>query len=260
MKTQIYYFTGTGNSLFVARQLAKELDNTEVISIPKVIDKPLTVSAEAVGLIFPVYMWGMPLIVERFVDQLGEVKGIRDKYIFSVSTHGGMPAGTQLQLRDQLREHGLTLAAGYSIQMPGNYTPLYGAKTLAVQAKQFAKAQKKIRTIAAVIKKKNKGEIEANNGLVNAFFSGFVYKASAKHIPQMAKSFWVDGKCNHCRICVKICPVQNIVWENDLPKWLDKCEQCLACLQWCPQEAIQYGKNTASRKRYHHPEVTFSDI
>ncbi|MCB2357259.1 hypothetical protein [Clostridium estertheticum] len=41
---------------------------------------------------------------------------------------------------------------------------------------------------------------------------------------------------------------------------MGKCEQCFACLQWCPQKAIQYGKKTAMRKRYHHPDVEIADI
>jgi Pyruvate/2-oxoacid:ferredoxin oxidoreductase delta subunit len=44
------------------------------------------------------------------------------------------------------------------------------------------------------------------------------------------------------------------------PIWQHTCEQCFACLQWCPEEAIQYGKNTKKKRRYHHPEIRLRDM
>jgi flavoprotein len=76
----------------------------------------------------------------------------------------------------------------------------------------------------------------------------------------MDKNFWIDNKCNHCGICLKVCPVSNIEMKNEKPAWLHQCEQCFACLQWCPQEAIQHGKKTPKYPRYHHPEVTLKDM
>jgi Fe-S-cluster-containing hydrogenase component 2 len=55
-------------------------------------------------------------------------------------------------------------------------------------------------------------------------------------------------------------PVGNIGIVDDWPIWQHRCEQCFACLQWCPQEAIQFGSNTANRKRYHHPNVRLADM
>ncbi|MBN1673737.1 MAG: hypothetical protein JXR37_22005 [Kiritimatiellae bacterium] len=48
--------------------------------------------------------------------------------------------------------------------------------------------------------------------------------------------------------------------RNEKPSWLHRCEQCLACLHWCPQEAIQVGKKTVGRARYHHPDVRARDL
>jgi MinD superfamily P-loop ATPase len=76
----------------------------------------------------------------------------------------------------------------------------------------------------------------------------------------MDRSFWTQEQCNHCGLCQRICPVKNIQLVNGMPSWLHHCEQCLACLHWCPQEAIQFGKSTISRQRYHHPEVKQEDL
>ena len=76
----------------------------------------------------------------------------------------------------------------------------------------------------------------------------------------MDKSFFADEKCTSCGICEKLCPAGNIVITEGKAVWQHRCEQCFACLQWCPAEAIQYGKNTKSKKRYHHPEISLKDI
>ncbi len=76
----------------------------------------------------------------------------------------------------------------------------------------------------------------------------------------MDKNYTVDDKCNGCSICQKVCPVNNIIMEDNKPLWNKKCEQCYACLQWCPKESIQVGKKTIGVKRYHHPNITIKDI
>jgi ferredoxin len=44
------------------------------------------------------------------------------------------------------------------------------------------------------------------------------------------------------------------------PAWHHRCEQSFACIQSCPEEAIQYGKGTRNKKRYHHPEISLKDM
>lgn len=258
MKTAIYYFSGTGNSLKVARDIASGLESAELIPIAKCIDQEsINCSADKIGVIFPVYIWGMPLIVVDFVKKL---KTEKDAYIFGVTTCGGMAAGTMKQLDTLLEEKSLKLSAGFVIKMPGNYTPMYGAPADVKQNKMFDKESLKIKEIVEVVNNSGEGPVESDFFLLNMIFSGLIYKAGSKNIPKMDKSFWVDENCNHCGTCAKVCPVNNIEMEEGSPKWQSKCEQCLACLQWCPSEAIQFGKKTPGRKRYHHPEISLADI
>jgi MinD superfamily P-loop ATPase len=76
----------------------------------------------------------------------------------------------------------------------------------------------------------------------------------------MDRAFWVDEKCTAGGICARACPVSNIEMVKDRPVWQHRCEQCFACLHWCPEEAIQFGSNTSSGKRYHQPDVTLADM
>lgn len=257
MKTEIYYFTGTGNSLVVARDLAKEL-NGELIAIPSVMSKEtINVDAEVIGVVFPVYIWGMPLIVTRFINKL---ENLKDKYVFAVATCGGMPGATINQFEKVLENRGGQLAVGFTVIMPGNYTPMYGAIEERKQMQMFKKWDYKLKIICKYVKDNKRGIKENNNVFVNLIFSSFIYNLSPKHIPKMDRQFWFDENCNKCGICKKVCPVDNITITEGSPTWNGNCEQCFACLQWCPQKAIQWGKNTQNRKRYHHPDIKISDI
>lgn len=257
MKTEVYYFTGTGNSLVVAKDIAREIDG-ELISIPYAISKgTIKVNTKVLVIVFPVYMWGIPLIIEKFIKS---IENLHDKYIYTIVTYGGMPGATINILENKLKSYGGKLAAGFTVRMPGNYTPMYGAIPEEKQRKMFNNWSKKIKIIAEYINNEKQGIKETSNILVNLIFSSLIYNLSAKHIPEMDHGFWNDDKCNNCGICQKVCPVSNIEMNNGTPVWMGRCEQCLACLQWCPQQAIQYEKKTSTRKRYHHPNVDLSDI
>ncbi|MFA6350058.1 MAG: EFR1 family ferrodoxin, partial [Candidatus Omnitrophota bacterium] len=151
------------------------------------------------------------------------------------------------------------LAAGFIVCMPGNYTPLYGALPVNKQNKLFAKEQSRIKEIAEIVRSNNQYKIERDAFLMRGILSA-LYKKMSPLIPMMDKNFWVDENCIHCGTCVKVCPVKNVKLVNRVPVWLHHCEQCFACLQWCPVEAIQYGKNTKTRKRYHNPTVKWEEL
>ncbi|MBM3244913.1 MAG: 4Fe-4S ferredoxin [Candidatus Omnitrophica bacterium] len=257
MTTAIYYFSGTGNCLRVAEDLAGELGGAEVISIPHAVKNGLfSTEADCVGLVYPVYMWGIPLIVADFIRK---IKIENNAFIFAIATFGGMPGATLLQNQKILALRGLKLSLGFAVRMPGNYTPLYGAIPQEKQEKMFEKEKQRVKEIALAIKEKRVGRIETSNFLVN-LLSGAIYKLGSSKIRAMDSGFWVNEKCNGCAVCFRVCPVGNIAMQNSKPVWKHHCEQCLACLQWCPEEALQYGKSTSGRRRYHHPQVKLDEI
>lgn len=257
MKTILYYFTGTGNSLALARALAGRLGDTEIIPMAQAVaNGTIAPDADAVGLVFPVYMWGLPLMVKRFAEKLC-LPG--SAYVFGVATYGGFPAATLPQLKKTLAARGITLAAGFGVKMPGNYTPMYGALPDEKQKKLFDAATARVDTIARAVQFRARG-IEKGFPLGNLLFSRIIYRLSAPRIPGMDKDFRVDDTCTSCGLCAQVCPARNIVLTGGRPVWQHHCEQCMACLQWCPVEAIQFGSKTAGRKRYRHPAITADDI
>lgn len=257
MSTTLYWFSSTGNSLRIARDLADALGDTCLIPVPKALADKSPATGDTIGFVFPVYIFGMPKIMVEFVNQLEIPK---EAYVFAVATFGGMPGATLLQLRDILAGKGITLKAGFGITMPGNYTPLYGAPSNAAQQKMFAKASARIPEITALVKSRKAGPVMASNWLVNLIFFKGMYKAGMPRIGESDKKFYATTACNSCGLCQGVCPVHNIVIRDGRPVWQGHCEQCMACLQWCPKEAIQFGQKTVSRKRYRHPDFVAADF
>ena len=251
--TRIFCFSGTGNSLAVAKHLAEDLGGAEVAPVSRAMKQAVTGDADCIGIVFPVYAWGLPLMVAEFAKKF---RAPSSAYVFAVATYGGFPGGTLLQLRDILAANGVRLSAGFGVTMPGNYIVLYDIKPAERVGKTLGNERARTKEIAAAVKERKPGRIAANNFLVNALFTNLIYKGFSRHVRAADKSYRATDKCNGCGICASVCPAENIRMANGRPEWQHKCEQCVACLHWCPTEAIEFGKRTEGRKRYHHPDMT----
>ena len=256
MHTVLYFYTGTGNSLWAAKKLASELGDAHLVPMTQAGDGIVHSDAGCIGLIFPVHIWGLPHRVLGFVERLEPADSA---YCFAVAVNAGQVAATLLQLERVMKEKGHTLSSGFSLCMPSNYIPWGGAPPVEKQEALFGEAGRKIADIAGVIKKRSRRAPEKGPLWQNVLFSWF-YRMSYPRVPGMDKSFRADAKCNGCGICEKICPARNISLEDSHPVWKHRCEQCLACIQWCPQEAIQFGKGTETKKRYRHPDIKLADM
>lgn len=256
MNTIIYYYTGTGNSLWTARQLAAEIGDTELRPMAQVPNETQQTTPDRIGLVFPVHMWGVPGLVLEFLKKMPKNPAC---YYFAAGVNAGQVSRTLVQLKELLASYGLTLSAAYDIVMPSNYIPWGGPGPEEEQQKRFTAATQKIKQAAALIRDKGHGPIEKGPLWQRILFTA-LYKISFNKVATMDKDFWLDEKCNGCGICVKVCPVQNIQLESAKPVWQHQCEQCLACIQWCPQQSIQYGKKTPAYERYHHPEIKLNDM
>ena len=253
----LFYYTGTGNSLWLARVLARKLGNTQLISMSdtarlQMVQEP----ASMVGLIFPVHAWGLPRRVLIFLEYLEKLRPV---YCFALANHGGQVSNTLVQLGKELKQRHINLSAGWEIKMPDNYIIWSGAIPVEKQKERFLKAEEKLSDITRKVMEKS--ELPPEKGpLWQTILLSAIYRASYPYFPTMDKYFEVDERCNHCGICVKICPVQNISFIDKHLTWHNRCEQCLACIQWCPQESLQFGKRTKKFARYNHPEIEVKDM
>jgi ferredoxin len=257
MTTNLYWFSSTGNSLKAAKDLAGELGDAKLLSIAKAMSTgQIDQNCDKLGIVFPVYMWGLPSIVVEFINKL---KPAGNKYIFTLVTYGGTAMAVHTQAEKLLKANGLELAGGFGVQMPGNYTPMYGARPDEKQRGMFEKERAKIKDIAAIIKSGEKGKIDRGAFLFSWLLSGLVYNMSMPKVHGFDKKFVLEDSCTGCGLCEKVCPVSNIKLVDNKPQWLHKCEHCMGCLQWCPVEAIQYGKSKG-RKRYRNPDIKVEEL
>lgn len=276
METEIFYFSGTGNSLFVAREIAIRLEAREIPMV-SVIGKVIVRSdADAVGIVFPVHNavnGGLPAIVRRFLSVL---QARYDAYIFAVCTCGTDPGEALANMNNILRGNGLKLSAGFTARMPSNY-PAFSDR--AEQVKRLWAWRESLEELCAAVMDLKENEAGEPRLLTKGavFTMGAFQKRSilknyrklaqdisldfdeaVRHVDQ---SYEVDGdKCDGCGICADICPVDNVAMANGMPMWMHKCESCLACLIWCPHQAISGGILSGEAGRYHHPRVKLKDM
>jgi len=257
MDTVIYYFTGTGNSLYTARKISDYIHNSKLEPIAQIFEqKEIKSDTKKVGFVFPLYYWGLPKIVEKFIKKINlDSAG----YIFYISTSGGESSNDCVsgKIKNILSKKGKKLNGGFRIVMPGNYIKIYDLDSQDLQKKKLANSLIRIKSIADKINnmqervKKDKNKTFAT--LVNNYWQANVNKSD--------KNFFLDESCNSCRICEKICPVKNITLINGKPVWSHKCEECLACIHFCPNGSIKTKSEKVKPKgRYHHPEITSKDI
>ena len=256
MTTRLYYYTGTGNSLWVARQLAQRLDGpAELVSLGTDYALP-DAECDRIGLVFPVHVWGLPQHVRDFA---GRLTAAPNRYVFALAVNAGQAAATLLDLRDRLQVREVSLQCGFELRLPSNYILWNGAQPVAQQQELFAAAQAKLDRIAPILHDRLPGPVERGPWWQNILLSAVNRFAYAK-MATTDKDFWTADTCNGCGVCERICPSANIRLEQGRPAWQHRCSQCLACLQWCPQEAIRHGKKTAGRQRYHQPEISLADM
>jgi NAD-dependent dihydropyrimidine dehydrogenase PreA subunit len=255
MKTVIFYYSGTGNSLWSARQLADKLGDVRLLPM-KNADTLAAGDAEAVGFVFPVHVWGLPVPVVKFIEKLSLRPQV---YLFALAVNAGQVARTLVQLREMLAGRGLTLATGFSIVLPSNYIPWGGPGPVERRNARMASARARLEEAALAIAGREQRHVEQGPLWQRVVFTA-IYRMTFKQVHKMDKDFWCDDKCNSCEICARVCPAGNIAMKKGRPFWKHNCEQCLACIQWCPQEAIQFGKKTPAYERYHHPEIALKDM
>jgi ferredoxin len=258
MKTIIYYFTGTGNSLAAAKAICAHLGDCELVSIASLTGSPAEIvpSADRVGIVCPVYDFGLPSIVAEFVQRLDISQ---TAYCFGVLTMGGFGASALHQLDNLVLTHSKRhLDAAFSVRMVGNFVPLYNSATGKKRDKLLSDADKRFVEIAAMI---DKGLIVPPDvALLSALLKRFTYDGFIRNLHDADKNFIADEKCTSCGTCAAVCPVKNIDMVEEKPVWKHHCELCCACIHFCPVAAIQYGPKTKKRGRYNNPSVTIADM
>ena len=234
----IFYFSGTGNSAWAARQLAN-LTEDEAYDIISLKELPDIGNTKQIGFVFPVYAWGAPEVMVDFAKKLPQPP----VFTFGVCTCGGDAGLTMKQFSKWY-----SLSSSYSLVMPNNYIIGSDTDDKGVILQKITAAQVELEQIAQEIHRQEQvyrvhegGLAGVKSHLANLGFNKFA---------RSAKPFFTEDSCNGCGLCARNCPAHAISLRDGKPIWAAQCYQCLRCINECPQRAIQYGKSTAGRHRY----------
>ena len=242
--TTIFCFTSTGNSLSAAKKLAGSLSG-EVLPMNNGNTK---CDSDVIGFVFPVYFWGLPRMVERFVKEM-EITN-KNAYVFSVITCGGSCFGVLGLLKNLLRSKGVQLKYGAMLISPSNYLPEYVAKDSDELRQKF---DENISSISNSIKNR-----ESNHMLTFTVLNKIIYAACPNE--NCDRFFTVMSACTGCGTCAKVCPAKNISIEDDNPEFHHRCEHCLACLHNCPVNAIDWKNKTQNKPRFRNSGVALDEL
>ena len=245
MKTTLYVFSATGNSLTTAKILAEKL-NAKLISVAST--KNLTEMIEdsdSIGFVFPIYYGNMPFPVREMIMKM---KFSSDAYIFTVATYRGHAGDIAKRMDALLKTRGSKLSLSLGLPMPGNSF----INKPEVDAEYLTKQKEHIENLLSALMAK-----EAND-----YSSDGAIKETPIDTANNFRGIIAEDSCIGCGRCVRVCPMNNISLENGKALIGNNCATCLACFHWCPVEAIYMSKqeNIARRSKYHHPDVTFADI
>jgi ferredoxin/flavodoxin len=253
----IFYFSGTGNSLKLARDIAGTIGNTDIVFMEDGF--PANQHYDRVGFVFPCYAGGAPKIVLDFIHRLNLKAISPSAYFFVVVSCNAWGGNSAHMINSLLVKKGFHLHYANAVPTVGNYIAKYHPEKSFIDnslERTLQEANIKSAEIAGAIREKKILSPEKWS-LRKAVF----YKAGNVYFRIMAKKLAITDKCINCGVCVKICPANNICAGKGKPVFRNKnCAQCMACLQWCPQKAIECGDLTAARNRYHHPDISLQDM
>ena len=252
----IFYFSGTGNTRWVAEQIAKGIGEA-LVSIPDMIREGRYEfelrEGERIGFCFPTHGWQVPRICRNFIRQLSLKNKTSTTFCWGLTTCGDNTGETMTILNKELQAIGLQAETVFSVVMPESYVCLPFMKTDPEDRERWKieNAERQLYHIISIIKDCKRGIEELEKGTTPRLYS---YVIGAYFNARMVtdKKFMVDPDvCIQCGKCAKICPVDNI--KGTPPKWIHngRCTCCLACYHYCPTHAINYGKITRKRGQYY---------
>ncbi len=244
----IFYLSGSGNSLYAARQLAEKLKDCRLETIGSYLRKPYDVKDEVVGIVSPVYCFALPPKMAQFLEKLKA----KPNYCFGVVTMGGNQGRALKQMSDTLAVKKITLNYAQTVLMPDNFFGIPQEK----RVEQLKAAEPVIAKMAEEV-----AEAKANVASVKEAMLWKLFGTSASWWYLKNKlnfeAMTVDAeKCISCGICADVCQMENISLVDGKPVFGNNCAYCLGCFHWCPESAISAGKLTLDNsKRYVNPNI-----
>lgn len=256
-KRLIFYFTATGNSLFIAKQFSEE-----PLSIPQELKKgEQAYEADEIGFVFPDYTASAPMIVREFLQK----NSFKATYMFTIVTYGAHHVEVCAWWDRFAKEHGVTFQYIRPILMVDNFLPTFDMN-------EQMKMDKHVDESLAVLLE----EVGARKQFIEPSDLGF-FANNPEMLEQRRNSRFSNtadqlielraDRCVECMTCERVCPHKNFSLTGEGVRFGGRCEFCLACVHNCPQKALTLKSDTPGRPgernpeaRYRNPNVSLMDI
>ena len=244
----VLYFSGTGNSRYIAAQIAQALCVPTLdlnVRIQAADTSPVQTGPDIV-LVTPTYAWRIPRIVEQWLKATPLPQAQRIWFVMDCGSEIGSADhyNRQLAQRKKLRPMGTA-----PIQMPENYIAMFAAPDPAQARRIVDSAAPAIQQTIDCIQA-GQPFVPTRQNLYDRFMSGPVNPIFYRFFVK-AGPFQADDRCIGCGQCVQRCPLNNIRLTAGRPVWGSQCTHCMACISYCPTQAIEYGKKSQGQPRYH---------
>lgn len=246
----VFYFTGTGNSLYIAKQIEEH-----PVSIPQTMrQEKREFSDERIGIVAPVYSHEMPPMVQDFLRQ----SVFHTDYFYLILTYGSQHGGAAELAKEFCENCGISVQYSNVILMADNWLPAFDMEAEKKADKQI---QKQLAEILSDLRERRK-----KTGLVTDSDMAD-HARSLERRKQRPQGAWqhlirVTEACIGCGICEKVCPADSIhVVDGKAVHMPEHCQPCLACVHACPQKAIGLTVQEKNpQARYRNPHIKLSEI
>ncbi|HHT22258.1 MAG TPA: hypothetical protein GXZ87_02945 [Bacteroidales bacterium] len=242
----IFYFSSTGNSLYIAEKIKAELGG-EIRYIPKF--KGDVDYYDRIIIVSPIHSFGLPTLVDNFIANMKSAKPL-----YIVLNCGGMRANAPYFAYQLCKEKGLNIRSVQVVMMPEIYTLTFSQPKWATKM-VLRKAPKRIKSVIATIR--DDKEIIIPKPKKDKWTPKYLENRKNWHM--LATHFSTTTDCNDCKKCIRICPVNNIKHENGRIVFGEKCVACLSCYHRCPEKAIVY-LDKRKKDRYINPDILEKNI
>lgn len=267
MKRLIFYFSATGNSLYVARELAKAVEGGKAVSIPSLMHSgEYDFEADEIGFVMPLYGHMPPNMVREFI---GRAK-LKAEYFFTVFTFGMRPGPVVAIWDEESSKAGYKMDYINVVQLADNWLHHFNMddqkqldpeKHIPEHIRQIADDLDRHRHwLRPVVAEDWDAHVQFQKGSGIKTEDGFRMEASER--------FVITDRCVRCGVCINVCPRNNYRRVGDHIETNGQCDYCLACIHNCPQKAIQFRPTTDPflkpeenpNSRYRNPNVSLKDI
>jgi ferredoxin len=242
---KIYYFSGSGNSYYVAKKIAKKT-NGILVDIAKIEEN--IILEERVGVVVPCYAFGIPDVVVKFLKRVKN----KSTYSFFILTYAGYYGGTFKQVNNLM-----TFNYNKEIKMSASDTVFTSKKSRDEKNEEIYRVADE--EIGKMIKEIKTMKVNKISRSFEYYLLLPVYKLAMWYFKGAKRGFKTNEKCTLCGFCEKICPVDNIK-VGDKVIWDNHCEGCLRCINYCPLEAIEYKKYTRGKVRFKNKRIDITEV